>query len=471
VRVGLQQLRRSPGCSRGENSTSITAHRNGGEDLRRPIDAGLSCLAALPSTVKHLVPEPYRWLSDDTVEQVYASCMDSYDNWFDMRKFERLCNIRVKEELSGDIQTSNPDKANGTSNGADSGFESSPSHVERHQHGRRIFTSDHSWNLLSRVWKPLSHPFDPPVPFTDRMSPLEQDSWIRASKVMAVQETRPRPVWGEHATESTYQHQIKSPGTKNGAVGKKGFVRKSADDLVRDVDDGSTALLSGVTCIEDVPYTVAYPKLKRVNRGKRSTADSHQRAETIKPALEDESATHSSNPQDTCPEPKYDGDSPPLLVWDRDSTTTADGISAVACLKQLEDAGLIGAIGWEISLVQLPHSATDYYERVRLTIASGGRGSDAGAVLQFEMDRNVNAVSRQAVRQNLASLAIQAIVVSAEDEVGGSRGATETAPDGDSADPNRATGSGDGNSNSWSQRTFKSLRQLIASKRKEEEEM
>ena len=56
-----------------------------------PLPAGMSCLAALPTQVEYLVPEPYRQLAtDDIVEGIYADCMESDSNVFNMDLFRRL---------------------------------------------------------------------------------------------------------------------------------------------------------------------------------------------------------------------------------------------------------------------------------------------------------------------------------------------------------------------------------------------
>merc|ERR1712226_1574229 len=61
-----------------------------------PLNAGLVCLAASPSQVYFLVPEPYRCLSvNDTVKEIYESCVDYKSNVFNLDLFQRLCNDRI----------------------------------------------------------------------------------------------------------------------------------------------------------------------------------------------------------------------------------------------------------------------------------------------------------------------------------------------------------------------------------------
>jgi 5'-3' exonuclease len=133
-RVGKQELL-------GDNDTSF----------RKPISAGLSCLAALPSEVKHLVPEPYQWLPNETVERLYEQCVDPIDNVFDLKTFEQLCEDEIaavklqRNETEEDVE---------------------------HPHGRRIMTGDHYWTVLGKTNDPLKHPFDPPPPPSEEFSEL-----------------------------------------------------------------------------------------------------------------------------------------------------------------------------------------------------------------------------------------------------------------------------------------------------------
>ena len=57
-----------------------------------PLSDGLSCLAALPIEVKHLIPQPYSSLTKDgLVEEIYSSCMDKETNVFDLNLFRQKC--------------------------------------------------------------------------------------------------------------------------------------------------------------------------------------------------------------------------------------------------------------------------------------------------------------------------------------------------------------------------------------------
>lgn len=198
-----------------------------------PVSAGLSCLAALPSPVKHLVPEPYRWLEDETVEDFYASCMDPEDNVFDIKKFERLCEEEIRSIL--------PHRDIG-----ESSEEQKKKWSEPHD-GRRIIMGDHYWTVISKVPKPLTSPFDPPKPFSDRLAKLKANNMIRVSRFMATAEPRPRSVWNAEISPSVE--------TK-----KDGFVNKEARSFSHS-DPGP--FLAKVRTIGQVDYRVAYQKNKK----------------------------------------------------------------------------------------------------------------------------------------------------------------------------------------------------------------
>ena len=128
-----------------------------------PIDAGLCCLAALPSTVRDLIPEPYSFIPEATVEAIYAECVDPEDNSFNITLFEKLCKKELQKwDGSGTPTPTAP------------------------------YTSNNTWTVLSRSRKPLTHPFDPPPPFDTRFSKLRRDRWIRISQYSTIVEPRDR---------------------------------------------------------------------------------------------------------------------------------------------------------------------------------------------------------------------------------------------------------------------------------------
>lgn len=329
-----------------------------------PINAGLSCLAALPSKVKHLVPPPYRFLSDETVEEIYGSCMDPEDNRFDIDKFARLCEESVKD-LDAAV--------------ADTAEDNQP------HEGRRILLNDHSWTIVSKVSRPLSHPFDPPVPFSERLSKLRPNNRIRVSKLMSVQKPRPRSVWGD---------KVDSQQPKSDDDRKKSFAAKS---MPREINHSEPAqFMLEAKSLDDVDYKTAYEAKKRPKPKKlKLTVKTAEGIELV--ATKNETIKVTNAPANGDEQESARG-----LV-------TADGLSAVACLKQLEDAGLVGLVQWEtITPSPIASKDSDKFECVRLLVKQGE--DEATSVLHedlvFEQDRDLNVRSRKTLKQHLASLAL-----------------------------------------------------------------
>jgi hypothetical protein len=363
-----------------------------------PINAGLSCLAALPSKVKDLVPAPYCNLPTDIVEGIYGSCMDPNDNVFDMKKFERLCEEQV-DLLKILEMNEDGDKRDAT-------------HDER-----RIMMGDHYWTVISKVKAPLAHPFDPPAPFTERLSKLRPNNRIRVSRFMAMKEPRQRTVWTENAESAT----SKSPETKK----KKGFVSKEPRDLSRHSDPG--AFIASHDSIDKVPYKTAYSKpqeRKEPKKGKlKITLSKLSEISIVEPVKEPKQALPTKKENQKMKSEKkeeknkaakvsvaarmkeFNVERPPK-VPDR----TIDGHSPMACLKQLEDIGIVGALTWDETMPSTSaYAAFDPkgHENVRLCV---GKGTDLNAALFkdliYEQDRDVNLVPRQAIKHHLAALAL-----------------------------------------------------------------
>jgi XRN 5'-3' exonuclease N-terminus len=157
--------------------TALQENRPVGPTDLRPVpfspsvSAGISCLAALPSPVKYLVPEPYRSIPDDLVEHFYSSCMDPKNNVFDIKRFELLCEEQI---ISHKLAQQDIDGGNVTKE-----------LISDSHDGRRIILGDHYWTIMSKVPKPLLHPFDPPKPCAERFVKLKANNKIRVSRFMA----------------------------------------------------------------------------------------------------------------------------------------------------------------------------------------------------------------------------------------------------------------------------------------------
>lgn len=133
-----------------------------------PLNAGLSCLAALPAQAKHLVPEPYRILTENQeVEEIYGDCMDPNCNVFDIQLFEKKC-MKSLAELSSELSNNN-----------------NKNDIKKSNNPRKIKTGDNYWTVLSHTRKDLAYTFDPPEPFSDRLSYLRSSKRIQVTKLWA----------------------------------------------------------------------------------------------------------------------------------------------------------------------------------------------------------------------------------------------------------------------------------------------
>jgi hypothetical protein len=134
------------------------------QPIATPMPAGLSSLAALPSTLAELIPEPYDKIAPEKVEEMFAECMSPIDNVFDVVMFESLC----KSELAAlgiEAPTFNPD--------------------------------DHHWKLVERSLRPLPRKTRPPESFSRRVDQLRPNDRLRRSRIQASYQPRPRDpsVW------------------------------------------------------------------------------------------------------------------------------------------------------------------------------------------------------------------------------------------------------------------------------------
>lgn len=352
--VGLKSL----------SSTSFTA----------PISAGLSCLAALPSAVKDLVPEPYKRLDDATVETIYSLCMDPKDNYFDMRKFEELCEDQVNKILPN--FRNDRDKE-----------------LKSEVKGGHITGGDHYWTVVLKVGKPLPKPFHPPPPFCDRLSTLRGNNRIRINRIAATDKRRPRSIWGDTSIPTTEQHLSLSEEPKEIIHSFPGtFLTKHT--------------------LEAVPYKTAYRK--ESPRAARHKARLKTAAKPINSRIENPSGTlavrvHNETGPAGVRIEAFGVTGPPA-----EPMKTPDGLTAMACLKQLEDAGFVGKMQWTSvrpSTSSNTLSNAEANELVGLTLLAA---DDDNSILRenlfYEHDRDVNTISKQAIRHHLASLALCDVV-------------------------------------------------------------
>lgn len=338
-----------------------------------PISAPVACLAALPSTLKDLVPEPYSRLENEMVESIYAACMNAEDNHFDMNKFVRLCDEEVSKLPPSDQKISETES-------------------ETEEGGRHIVTNDHSWTVVTRVSKPLLHPpFRPPPPFSDRLSRLRQNNRIRVSSIVTTEGPRPRRCWGD-----TIPSEDEFPR-------KSGFV----DKIVREIDHSDPGPVLSKNTINSVPFrSVFHSKPNRDSPGGSRRGKSMGSQAISKPRT----VPVSKDTVDVSSRLRLFKLSIPPTTFSR----TTDGVTAVACLKQLEDAGLVGEMKWEsVTPSQSPYATFDpgSHEFIRLTVLPG---SDARSTLESpvtaEQDRDIYETSKQSLKHHLAGIAIEQIL-------------------------------------------------------------
>ena len=312
-----------------------------------PLSPGLSCLAALPSSVKDLVPPPYSWLPDDDVERTYAECMDPTTNVFDMETFELKCENMVSSVLL--------DRKRASSDNID----------------QRVLSGEHDWTVICRSKDPVLSTSRPPEPFSDRLRKLRRNNRIQVYRVPA------------------------STEPKQGLPGA-GLLEGETDAHDR-VDDNDTS------------YKRAYTPSRRESKRRP-----RKKSESLK--LESSSRSEpsfGSNKQKTI-DIKARMKVFQILSPPSQPAVTLDGQTALACLKQLVDAGMVGPMSWN----EMSPSPTEYasydpalYELVTLSIAESR--TDRAVLhenLEYEQDRHINELSRRSLRQHLASLALCDIV-------------------------------------------------------------
>jgi hypothetical protein len=363
-----------------------------GDTFTEAVSAGVSCLAALPSQVQELIPEPYSSLSNVTVEDMYASCMDPEDNCFDIKKFELLCDQRIREDSSnGHIEV---------------GVEGDVQVEKYGRHGRRILTGDHYWLVLSRQKSALTHPFDPPPPFSDRLSELRPNRRLKVSRTMATAEPRPRSVW----SSSTQEEDSQCGHEKEHIVRHESREVKHKDmgDLLKTQDGSEKSLL-------DVDYMVAFPEFRQRRKRKRQKKirfdlipiDAGKPAEVNgKQPAEKKTKRRRLDFDDAARMREYK-----LVLPPAEPPTNVEGYTPMLLLNQLSDAKMIGPIEWQITLPSPSSYASvdpHTHEHVQLVVRKGTdkEKSILSEDLAYEQDRDINHVSRRSLKHHLSSFAL-----------------------------------------------------------------
>ena len=354
-----------------------------GDTFTPAITAEISCLAALPSQMQELIPEPYNRLSNTTVEDLYASCMDPEDNRFDMKQFEMICQERVRETVFQEEDLN-----------ADSEIR-----IEKYgRHGRRIMTGDHYWIVLSRQKSPLTHPFDPPPPFSDRLAELRPNRRMKVSRTMATAEPRPRSVW--RTTNSTSGHKRMQDGTQHIAKHESREV-KHADtgNLLKTPDGGSLSIL-------DVDYKRAFPNFQRRRKPRKASLFALAGINGELSSKNGKKPKHRREFDVAARMREYK-----LAIPPSEPLTNTEGFSPLLLLNQLADGDIIGEVQWNYTRPSTSsYASVDPFahELVQLYVGKGTKKTKSALFedLTYEQDRDINSMSRQSLKHHLSSLAL-----------------------------------------------------------------
>jgi hypothetical protein len=228
------------------------------------ISAGAACLAALPTSMKHLVPTPYSLIGDKVVEDIYSQCMNKTDNFFHLKKFETLLEAELERLAVKGIADEKSSLSDFVSN-------------------RNIVLGDHYWTVLKRTHDVLQFPFKPPPPPGNNFSGLRSNGRIKASRIISMDFPSPRhsinyTVSDLSSTESNYP--------------RKFFNRNNIE-----IDHSSFGSFTdgSVSSISEVPYKIAFGSSPDIygNSQKKSDRQSFELLETI--AIDESKQFQSSN--------------------------------------------------------------------------------------------------------------------------------------------------------------------------------
>jgi hypothetical protein len=339
-----------------------------GNSFVTPLSAGLSCLAALPSQVANLVPEPYRQLSTDgTVEDIFGSCMDPDNNVFNMQRFKDLCTDAVGGKTVKPVRRRGP---------------------QRKSNLRKVMTGDTFWTVIRRVQTPLVHPFEPPPPFSGRLSYLRPNSRIKATHIMASD----RPRW--------LREEIPGRNGKNQSK-KTGESEPSKEGKHSDMGKLLVNALGDDTTLENVGYKMVYQSKEVVIEAEKRKKTNVIAATGEKTPLDKKNSSSRSFERELMQyemkRMKEYGLKPPEI-----SRNSADGFNALQCLQQLYDADLICELLWEYNMPSKTKYASEYpdfYEEVKVSISILD-----DEPFRISQDRNSKLFSRKLVKHTLASI-------------------------------------------------------------------
>jgi hypothetical protein len=261
---------------------------------------------------------------------------------------------------------------------------------------------DHYWTVVARQKAPLPHPFDPPKPFSERLSELRPNPRIKVSRLMATTEPRPRSVWSKGTQRNQEQHQ------KSSNVKHEPMEVKHADlgDLLKTRNGNDISIL-------DVEYMRAYQEYQPHDK-KKTRRQGVQFVLKPIPAI----AKVDANGQHAKKQKKRrDFDAITrmrefkIVPTPRKPLTNVEGYTALLLLNQLQDAKMIGDVVWNYTAPSTSSYASvdpHAHEHVKLFV---NKGTEDGKFvlyedLVYEQDRDTNHVSRQSLKQHLSSFAL-----------------------------------------------------------------
>eukprot|EP00584_Thalassiosira_punctigera_P001075 CAMPEP_0172540468 /NCGR_PEP_ID=MMETSP1067-20121228/11479_1 /TAXON_ID=265564 ORGANISM="Thalassiosira punctigera, Strain Tpunct2005C2" /NCGR_SAMPLE_ID=MMETSP1067 /ASSEMBLY_ACC=CAM_ASM_000444 /LENGTH=940 /DNA_ID=CAMNT_0013326335 /DNA_START=208 /DNA_END=3030 /DNA_ORIENTATION=- len=199
-----------------------------------PLSDGLACLAAVPPQAWHLVPEPYNWFVEPSrsshFQDLWDSCFNPENNAFDIQSFEKKCNeqlSKIKRTRTGQIDTP----------ASEVGATHRP--YQKKNSGRQIYAGSKFWTVMSLSHIPLAHPFEPPKPFSGRISKLRKNKRIRVTKLPV--KTRIERVRNTEVTNNPFE----------------------GDDSEARQDDQGIQAKENIRSVHDIPYKIAYKNRNR----------------------------------------------------------------------------------------------------------------------------------------------------------------------------------------------------------------
>jgi len=241
--------------------------------------------------------------------------------------------------------------------------------------GRQVKTGDTFWTVLRRANSPLVHPFEPPRPFSDRLSYLKQNSRIKATHIFA--SDKPRWLRGgkdkSSVKKTTLQRQAQTPfDVKHSDMGEL---------LVNALGDN--------TCLEDVGYKVVYQQSGQQSTNINAKTTRNRRDNEIQKEDQDTMQNEAVKME------RFGVEFPKKAIY------STEKFNAIQCLQQLHDAELIESLEWEYeypSSSQYASEDPDLYEQIKVSIQTLDQET-----FTLSQDRNAKVFSRKLLRHTLAA--------------------------------------------------------------------